>query len=746
MKKITISDFSGGIQESVSPDDFTNRQWSQLKGLVPLNATTFQSQWAAQSIGTSHANGYATGFNAVFPLESENGTFLVGIKLDGTIWWCHVPAVTATHTEARATEWLQITQAENHGLSADASYATIPVTANQDFRFLTGFDFEVYKYIKQPLTGRDSDFSQDIFYDGEFNEKPKANVPAVIIGCRRRLTTYVGGSLFSMPGIDPKDQQMLVAYVDPRLATEAGGGLIEGFSGSVKVVSFPHFRRWPTYTRNFSATEVNGTPIANWPEITVDSVVYGQEERAYPIVPFSSTTALPLGSDKTFLQDYPHVGTPSSLPNPSTQMQPYTYLDINSALLPGRGIMPRGNIGGVWDGRLIIGDIEYRSDKAFEAKTSDKKAKPGSNHAIVGEPALTDENTDAHAGSIFYTIRDIDECDPRNVIHISGSGVRVAGMYQVDNYLVFVTTHGGPSDGVITLSGNLGSLISYSGVSNPQSMRRQVVRGGLGVAESDQTGHINQTCFWPEINAVAFVDNSGSVYATTGRSVDRLDITGPRKPNTSTFRDHAAAVEEHLVVWRDSRLLVFSIVESNGQQAGGCWTEIVPPDAANINEPSDLRSMVGSGSQLFMVVNGIVWRYSLQCLEAERGRINNVPISVIVSTPTIGNNTGHNRTAWQRVGVSFYTPTSCSIDEVYVRGEAMLLNTATAPTPNANPVPSYTISTDRTYTNGHYELVCPAGIGSQTVMSARFTFTGNITIKGVSVWMTGGTEERGEKP
>ena len=75
----------------------------------------------------------------------------------------------------------------------------------------------------------------------------------------------------------------------------------------------------------------------------------------------------------------------------------------------------------------------------------------------------------------------------------------------------------------------------------------------------------------------------------------------------------------------------------------------------------------------------------------------------------------------------------------------MLLNETTSPTPNAHPVPSYTVPTNRSYTNGHYELVCPAGIGPQTVMSARFTFTGNIILKGVSLWASGGIMERGEK-
>jgi hypothetical protein len=111
MQKITIADFSGGIQESYSPDDFTNRQWAQLKGVVPRDATTFESQWPAQQLSPD------SNWQSVFPLESSVGTFLIAIKNTGSIWWCKVPSVGASYTVTAQTAWYQLTTAENKGIN-----------------------------------------------------------------------------------------------------------------------------------------------------------------------------------------------------------------------------------------------------------------------------------------------------------------------------------------------------------------------------------------------------------------------------------------------------------------------------------------------------------------------------------------------------------------------------------------------------------------------------------------------------
>ena len=747
MQKLTISDFSGGIQEALSPDDFTQRQWSQLKGVVAVNQSTFKSQWPLQKVGNAvKSSGLVDpptvdnnkNFSAIFPLESVLGTFLVGIKLDGTLWWARIPPATATHTVADAVKWYQITYATNWGIPGTGISSDIAVTANQDYRFLTGLDFEAYKYLKMPLSGRGSDFTQDILPDNVDSSR----VPAVVIGCRRHIKSTTDSTLGMWNGatsIPTKDQQMIVAFVDNRVAyTDYSGASV---LGSVRVVSFPHFRRWPTYTRNYSSTNPDGTPIANWPQITVDSIVYGEEERAYPMIPFVATTDLPKGVDKTFTSAYPFPGTPNgTYPDAKTSFHPYTYLDRNSTLLPGKGIVPRANVGAMWNGQLILGDIEWRSDKKFEANNTDKKLIPPGNRAAIGLPALTDDNTDLHRGSFYFSRNEIDVFDPRNVFDVSGSEARIAGMHMLDNYLVCVTTYNGPNDGVVSLSGNLAELVKYSGTPNLFAVRRQLIRGGVGVADYSDTGngHTQQTCLWPEAGNVVFIDKFGGIYATDGRSCDRIDRYGPKQPAGSTAYDHVAAAEKHLLAWRDNRLLLLTLLESNGQQASGCWTELVLPET--VSGPANVKSIAGGANQFFLVVNGSVWRYCVNGPEAEYGCINGVAsVEVVVSTATLGDTTSHKKTNWFRAGFSFYTESECWLESIYTRGEAMLLD-GTVPAER-----TITYSPHKHFDEGHHEVVVPAGIGMQTVMSARFIFTGNVTLKGATMWGTGGAMERGEK-
>ena len=318
----------------------------------------------------------------------------------------------------------------------------------------------------------------------------------------------------------------------------------------------------------------------------------------------------------------------------------------------------------------------------------------------------------------------------------------------IDNYLICVTTHSGPADGVFALSGNLGQLISYGGSSNPFAIRKQLIRGGVGVADGpdDGDGYRSQTCLWPEASNVVFIDKSGAIYATDGRNCDALDRIGPARPKQSYYNDHVAAMGKHLVVWRNMRMLVFSILESDGEQGAGCWTELVYPGKGGIVAVNarDLTSMVGTATQMFMIIKGQVWRFVPAGPEAEKGRINNAPVTIEVSTPVLGDHTGAKKTNWFRVGFSFYTPTTCTVASVTTKAESIF--TTGTPSPNPSPVPSYMVPVSKSYTSGHYELVIPAGVGPQTVITAKFSFTGNIVLKGFSYWASAGTMERGEKP
>lgn len=120
MRIIDIINFSGGIHEAFAPSDFTDRQWTGLKGFYLRDETRIRSQWPVQSIGTE------TGFKEVKTLVAYDGTkFLVAIKTNGEVWRAPAPSNSDLYGTANAINWTRITSANGT--------ATLTVGANAHF-------------------------------------------------------------------------------------------------------------------------------------------------------------------------------------------------------------------------------------------------------------------------------------------------------------------------------------------------------------------------------------------------------------------------------------------------------------------------------------------------------------------------------------------------------------------------------------------------------------------------------------
>lgn len=709
MKRISLTDFRGGMQESLAPDDFTDRQWAQLKGFVPRDENTFESQWALQRVGNARND-----IVAVFPLASQVGTFLICITTSGTLYWVKAPAEDATHTTASGLTWTQLTTAENYGWkSSGAAVSKITIPANADYRFITAVPFEVYKYNLEPDTtstneqylNRDSvpDTSDE---DGGAvsSPAPRSIVSGVLIHSRRY---YTGGAISATS----PTQRAVVAYVNPNGNSGAG---------SVEACTFPNIRRWPTKSISLNAA---------------------------PVDPFKPGTGV-----VTFLTEYPYAATPSGYPRITQAFHPYTYLDASKTLLPGRGLVPRANVGTMWGSALILGDIEWKSDSADAA--SGKKVTPVANSAPLGfstgDPknfGLRDGNTEPHRGSFYYSEDDIDKFDPRSVIRASGTDTRIAGMHMLDNRLVVITTAGGENDGVVAFSGNLSQLHPYDpdATANPNAIRKQIIRGGVGVADRVPDaggGHITQSCVWSEVGIVVFVDRLGGIFYTNGQVCDRLDRYGPKQPTFSTFRDHPAAVGKHLVVWRNRRLLAFTILSSDTDTVAGCWTELIPP--VTITDESTIRSMVGCNRSLYFVAAGNVWRYALDAPTAEKGCINGTPTTLTVSTRTIGDMDKDVKVNWFSAEIAFSTEGTCNLTSVVAKAGPALQTVSPTPNPGTSQILSETLlGSSRQFVNGYYTVELPARIGTQPQISLTATFTGPVKLEAVSFQYTGSTMKRG---
>ena len=288
MKKVTINDFSGGIQESTVPDDFSARQWAQLKGIIPSSELNFESQWPMQTIGSSF-----TGVRGVYPLVATTGTYLIAVKTDGTIWWSKSPAVTAAYTVANAVTWTQLTTAENK----DSAGSTISIQSNTDYKFICTVPLQTYKYATTPDPADADNPSKDTNPSYTL-----ASTSAVVLNS----TTLNGAP-------DGAGQQVVIVFVDTA-------------NDSCKAITFPNARRTPLHHKES-----------------------GDYIKAY------------IGNDT-------YVSIPDWLTDtsPYRAMHPYLYLDTDAALLPGSGIIPRGNIGVYHQGMLMLGDIEWRSNLTTE--------------------------------------------------------------------------------------------------------------------------------------------------------------------------------------------------------------------------------------------------------------------------------------------------------------------------------------------------------------------------------------------
>jgi hypothetical protein len=828
MRKLTINDFSGGIQESTVSDDFSPRQWAQLKGIIPTSELSFESQWAMQTINTSF-----TGVRAVYPLPSSKGTFLVAIKTDGTIWWAKAPGAEAAYTTANAVPWSPITVAENVGWASgnSATQPSIPVLANQDYKFVCSMPVEVYKYVRDPKSGDADNISKDT----DNATAPRGISSGVLINS----TTFNGS-------YDYAAQQVLVAYVDT------------SGSGSVKVIAFPHVRRVPTH--GDEGDFINAKVI----DSSGNEVVIGIND-----------------------------GWPLSY-SPSVRHHPYTYIDKNGTLLPGSGIIPRGNVGSMKGGTVLLGDVEWRSTFSTAAAaldsvqlsavsgesqftTEDKQVSwpsdisttarvlfnkgggiiyvkggagvvkqlvsksltsnvatltvsgahafsAGDTVEVVGVDAtfngtytltsagvttfsytkvaadvpataitaenarvfnykykievgqylslpnsltdiwvaasisgtelraarqfnlathiLNDATTGPYRGALYFSAGEIDTFDSRAVLVPNKTDVAIRGLHVLDDSIITISSAGSDLDGVHRIRGFLSKLISYEGDSDPTAVRIELLRGGVGGAERTTTVHKNFSCLWSEAGIVVFVDRLGGVWYTNGQECDRLDRFGPKAPSRSTEDDHVASFGKHLFLWRANRLLLFTLVESGSNQGSGCWTEL--------NVPGTVSSIVGAQEDVYFVhtVGGssTVCRFAPSAPVTERACFDNTPLTITVSTATFGSVSDHRRTVWHRFGMTFTTPTSCTVGDVRIQSTGAL-NIGTSVSDNAvSPDVQYRRTLNRVHNNKGIlgEFVVPAGIGQQAEASATVSFTGYVQLQSASFWITGQDPRSGD--
>lgn len=882
MKKITINDFSGGIQESTVPDDFSSRQWAQLKGIIPSSDLNFESQWPMQTVGSSF-----TGVHAVYPLVATTGTYLVAIKTNGTIWWAKSPAATVAYTTANAVSWSQITTAENK----DADGNTINIQSNTDYKFVCTLPLQLYKYATTPDNADPDNPSKDtppaftltatsavmlnsttlngaadgagqqvvIVFVDTTNDSCKAitfpNVRRVPMHDKEEgdfIKAFVGNNTYvSVPNwfTDTSPYRAMHPYlyltidaalqpgagIIPRanVGTMKGGTLLLGdiewrsdlttetpttteaflssttglseFANDEYQIQWPDPAVIPDFSRvifihsgevvyfkddsnmvgtivdyninsgvaTFTTVEAHGFTAGETVEISRIGALYngtytvnaGPSTYSFQVNTASANTASPqvnvtnkeadgtkvilTATNHGFLEgDTVYVNGVDALvdgfyvinaiPNANT----FEYLKavtIASVACSGTAISPVGRAV-CYDYINYVGEYQpipnSWTDIWVTASVSETKLKAVTN-LNTATHLLNDSNTGPHRNSIYFsTGADIDQFDPRGVLTPGKTDVQIVGLHTLDDTIIVITTAGSQNDGVYRIRGYIDRLIQYALASDPNAVRIELVRGGLGAPKRNAKTYRAYSTTWSEAGVVVFVDRLGGIWYTNGKDCDRLDRYGPKQPKGATENDHVAELGKNLFAWRDGRLLCLTMMDSapDGRSGTACWTEV--------NVPSSISSMIGANQELFFVMGGKVCRMTAFAPDSERATYDNSPLTITVSTLTAGDGSSHLRTNWHKFGMTFSTPTSCTVGTVKIQSTGAL----NVPGAVSLPDVQYTNTLNRTYNNAGIlgEFIVNTGIGPQAMCSATATFTGYVQLQSASFWVTGATPRVGD--
>lgn len=352
--------------------------------------------------------------------------------------------------------------------------------------------------------------------------------------------------------------------------------------------------------------------------------------------------------------------------------------------------MPKGQYAEVWNGVLVLGDIEWKDDS---------------------DGALEADNKKRHRNGLFLSKSgDPFRWDPLNVLLIGEPHERIAGLHQTDAGLLVFTDGGVRYGGVYLLRGT------------PDSYSLETVRTGVG-ASSKQAN-------WAHTGSAVWVNAKGEVHQTDGKQVIRLDSSlgiGGRLAD----EDGCAAFGPYLLVQRDQRVFVLAAVD----QEGATWTELAVPDIGTL----DMTSGTGASPEAFyFVVGGELFRWNAVDLDddSERGGGTEGLPDLTVGTRTLEQGSGHEKANWRALGIrataGHDSPQAATIEKVVLYAGPAL----------DDHTPSLERGWETDLVEADERLRFQAkhrGIGPSNEFSADVVFTGDVVVEQLAVFYTDST-------
>ena len=573
MRRTDLDDFSGGIREVVAPGDFTERQWSQLKGFIITDESQLRSQFPIQLVGETNNSGFV---DLTHTSGRAAGTiYLIGIKSNGTVWFTKTTGVTSTtnNTTMKSFIWTQLT-----------GVGTITGTP----RFLCNVPY---------ITASDGLRNGVLIH--QVARASGNGTPAVMIFENSSGT-----------GLDFKIYQdgSSNALVYPGYLPSAPSNVQEVFAGGNTTVSWVHEAAGSSPITGWTVYYPNGTVGATASAGATSAVVTGTSGAGIGFVVRASNS----------------YGT--------------TPFDAAGGVqVPSKGYVPRANVGVVWNGQLVLGDIEY-----YKSYSDLSPLQPLTNANAIRQPN----------GIWFSNPGQTDTFDPLAMFTVGSADAIITGMVPVPQGLLILTTSPTDNDGVILLRGNSIGVVNDRDIDLNFSV--EVVRGHFGGGfRGSGFDYGNSVALWASIGNAVFLNSNGGVWHTNVEEVVQLDSFGAAIPATSSNLDNLCAVDKYLFVARDNRLLV---MREFGQ--AGAWTEMIYPGTytpaclVNIegsvyfisNHPS---SGIGGGGAIYR----IVVNYNIESASSERGMINGALVDLTISTRTLGDPKRFEKSMWHRFGL-----------------------------------------------------------------------------------------------
>lgn len=647
MRTVDNTNFSGGIHEATAPSDFSERQWTTLKGFYIKDETRLKTQWPLQTIGSE------TSFKEIRPLVAYDGTkFIVGIKSNGEVWRTTAPANSVTYSTCNSASWTRITSVNG----------TATLTVGTNAHFLCEITFQ--------------------------NSSVASNkrIPALVINQSTDTTDTIGPILI---WADTSSSINAYRVLDAAGAIGVYPGYVPSAPSNVTTVDAGGGNVTVTWTADYAGTSA----VTNWK-------VYDSGGTLKATIAAATFTATFAGTVAT---GYIVRGVNAYGETP--------FDAAGGVVVPGTGYMPRGNVGIVWAGQTILGDIEYYKDDLDIQK---------------GIALSSSNSTRIRNGIWFSNIDQPTTFDPLAMFTLGSPDTIITGFTVLPQGVLVTTTNNSNVNGIYLLRGNNIGIINSETLS--LGFYLELIRGGISAPDGSPNPGVLST-LWPAVGTVAFLDNKSLVWQTNTQEVIQLDQYGTVPPLAYDTKDCIATWDRYLFVSRSSRLIVMREFGSEG-----AWTELALPSGVTAT------SMCEVGNSLYFIgtdgSNNKVWRFNLYPTNSaalEVGKSNNTYLDLTISTRPVGEPNRFEKQSWFRIGIRARGDSNANLKSIESwNGSTLVSGTSSLLTTTFDPAKSIT---------PRFEVVVPAH-GPTIEALAKITLQGDVEIEAVTFYVHGKTPRR----